>query len=144
MVSPALTKDVDMNKRHAAIGLAVGGAILGFGLVNAQAHGNDLTPASTGKSMVQTLENGISSFMETVGLDQQVAPGTLDDGKDLLQLATISLEDAVVSAQTAGSGAVGEVDLEYYNGTLVFNVDIGDLDVKVDAATGAVLGSGKD
>ena len=44
------------------------------------------------------------------------------------------------AAQGAYDGALGEIDLEMYQGTLVFNVDIGDLDVKVDAANGAILG----
>ena len=70
--------------------------------------------------------------------------GVLDDGKDLLPQAEISLKAAIESAQAAAQGDIGEVDLEYYNGTLVFNVDVGDQDVKVDAATGEVLGMGED
>ena len=66
-------------------------------------------------------------------------PGTLDDGKDLMPQASITLEQAISAAQAAASGPVGEVDLEHYKGTLVFNVDIGDNDVKVDAANGSVL-----
>jgi uncharacterized membrane protein YkoI len=71
-------------------------------------------------------------------------PGTLDDGKDLLPQAGISLDEAIAAAQTAASGAIGEVDLEYQGGTLVFNVDVGRQDVKVDAATGKVIGSDQD
>jgi uncharacterized membrane protein YkoI len=44
-------------------------------------------------------------------------------------------------SQSAESGAIGEIDLEHYNGRLVFNVDVGDKDVKVDAENGLVLGS---
>jgi len=69
-----------------------------------------------------------------------VPPGTIDDGADLLPQASITLEEAIASAQEAESGALGEVDLEYYEGRLVFNVDIGDKDVKVDASNGDVLG----
>ena len=54
--------------------------------------------------------------------------------------ASISLEAAIAAAQAAASGKVGEVDLEFYQGRLVFNVDIGDQDVKVDAENGTVLG----
>jgi len=64
----------------------------------------------------------------------------LDDGKDLLPQAGITLEQGVAAAQGAASGPVGEVDLEHYQGKLVFNVDVGDKDVKVDAANGSVLG----
>ena len=70
--------------------------------------------------------------------------GTLDDGKDLLPKATISLDKAIATAQTAATGAVDEVDLEYWNGTLVYNVDVGSKDVKVDAASGAVLDASGD
>ncbi len=71
-------------------------------------------------------------------------PGTLDDGKDLLPKAGVSLSQAVAAAQTAATGAVDEIDLEYWNGTLVYNVDVGSKDVKVDAATGAVLDAAAD
>lgn len=83
------------------------------------------------------------------GDDEVVVPaGTLDDGQELLPQATISLADAIAAAQAAVPGAtaadIGEVDLEDFNSTLVFNVDVGDRDVKVDAATGAVLSSDLD
>ncbi len=67
--------------------------------------------------------------------------GQLDDGKDLLPQAGITLTQAIAAAQGAADGSVGEVDLEYWQGSLVFNVDVGDQDVKIDAATGAVLGT---
>jgi uncharacterized membrane protein YkoI len=71
--------------------------------------------------------------------DATAPSGTLDDGKDLLPQAGITLEQAVVAAQSAASGMVGEVDLEKYDGKLVFNVDIGAKDVKIDAADGSVI-----
>lgn len=72
--------------------------------------------------------------------EAQVAPGTLDDGADLLAQATISLDDAVKTAQGAASGQLGEVDLEMNdNGVLVFSVEIGEQEVEVDATTGAVV-----
>lgn len=85
----------------------------------------------------------------TRALDQRddqivVAAGTLDDGKDLLAQAGIGIEDAVAAAQSAASGDIGEVDLEYFDGILVFNVDAGDKDVKVDASTGEVLSTASD
>jgi uncharacterized membrane protein YkoI len=63
----------------------------------------------------------------------------LDDGKDLLPQAKITEQQATRAAQSAASGSLNEVDLEHYNGRLVFNVDVGDKDVKVDASTGNVL-----
>jgi uncharacterized membrane protein YkoI len=68
----------------------------------------------------------------------------LDDGKDLLPQAKISEQDAIAAAQRAASGALNEVDLEHAAGKLVYNVDVGDHDVKVDAATGDVVRSDQD
>ena len=68
----------------------------------------------------------------------------LDDGKDLLPQAKISEQDAIRAAQGAASGALNEVDLEHYQGKLVFNVDVGRKDVKVDASTGEVLAAPQD
>jgi len=63
----------------------------------------------------------------------------LDDGKSLLPRAKITEEQAIAAAQGVGSGALNEVDLEYVSGRLVFNVDVGAADVKVDAGAGRVV-----
>ncbi len=73
------------------------------------------------------------------GDESAAQAGTLDDGKELLSQASISLDQAISAAQGAASGELGEVDLEHYQGKLVFNVEIGKSDVKVDAANGSVL-----
>ena len=67
-------------------------------------------------------------------------PGSLDDGKDLQSQATISLRRAVQQAQGAATGSLGQVDLEQYNGRLVYTVDVGDNEVHVDAANGRIDG----
>ena len=69
----------------------------------------------------------------------QAPSDTLDDGKDLLPQASITLDQAIAAAQGAASGPLGEVDLEDYQGKLVFNVDIGDKDIKVDASDGSIV-----
>jgi uncharacterized membrane protein YkoI len=72
-------------------------------------------------------------------------PAGLDDGKNLQSKAEISLRDAITAAKGAKpGGAVGEIDLEHYEGKLVYNVDIGAFDVKVDAGNGKVLASPND
>ena len=71
--------------------------------------------------------------------ETSVAAGTLDDGQHLVPLATISMEQAITAAQGAAPGALGEVDLEYVDGKLAFNVDVGEHDVQVDAQTGDIL-----
>ena len=65
-------------------------------------------------------------------------PGSLDDGKDLVPQTTISLGQAVAAAQRAQSGKLGQVDLERYNGRIVYMVDVGDQEVRVDASSGTI------
>jgi uncharacterized membrane protein YkoI len=65
--------------------------------------------------------------------------GALDDGKALLPQTSISLATAVTNAQQAASGALGQVDLEHFRGAVVYMVDIGNQEVRVDAATGKVV-----
>jgi uncharacterized membrane protein YkoI len=101
---------------------------------------NGVIALTIGAAMLSQVNN--ASAQDDDGpddIESPVAAGTLDDGQALLPLAGISLEAAVEAARGAASGAVGEVDLEYVDDRLVFNVDIGDQDVKVDASSGDVL-----
>jgi uncharacterized membrane protein YkoI len=66
-------------------------------------------------------------------------PSRLDDGKDLAGQAGISEAQAIAAARGAASGDLNEIDLEHRDGVLVYNVDVGSNDVKVDAATGTVV-----
>jgi uncharacterized membrane protein YkoI len=65
-------------------------------------------------------------------------PGALDDGKDLLPQTRITLAQAIAAAQHAQSGSLGQVDLEHYSGRVVYKVDVGDQEVRVDAIDGSV------
>jgi uncharacterized membrane protein YkoI len=67
-------------------------------------------------------------------------PGSLDDGKDLQSQAAVSLRQAVANAQRAATGSLGQVDLEHFEGRLVYTVDVGDNEVHVDAANGRIDG----
>jgi uncharacterized membrane protein YkoI len=69
-----------------------------------------------------------------------VKPGSLDDGKQFQPQASITLRQAIADAQAAESGPLGQVDLEHYQGRLVYTVDVGDHEVKVDAANGRIDG----
>ena len=71
--------------------------------------------------------------------DHFAQPGTLDDGKDLLPQTKISLAQAVARAQQAASGSLGQVDLERFRGRVVYMVDVGDHEVRVDAASGETV-----
>ena len=70
---------------------------------------------------------GVGATVAPEASTSRVAPGQIDDGAELLD-------------QAAESGALGEVDLETCQERLVFNVDIGVKDVKIDAADATVLG----
>ncbi len=72
------------------------------------------------------------------------AASRLDDGKDLLPKARITEQQAIGAAQSAASGDLNEVDLEHAGGELVFNVDVGSKDVKVDASNGHVVSVDQD
>lgn len=97
---------------------------------------------------------GLAALSAAGGVGVAVASGSggsaaavgsrLDDGKSLLPQAQITEQQAVAAAQGAATGDLGEVDLEHYSGKLVFNVDVGSSDVKVDADTGAVLSAQQD
>jgi len=65
-------------------------------------------------------------------------PGSLDDGKDLVPQTKISLAQAVVAAQRAANGQLGQVDLERFDGRIVYMVDVGKQEVRVDASDGAI------
>ncbi|WP_028064191.1 PepSY domain-containing protein [Solirubrobacter soli] len=80
-----------------------------------------------------TFAGGAAAF---AGAD---SPSRLDDGKDLAGQADISEGQAIAAARAVASGALDEIDLEHRNGALVYNVDVGSKDVKVDARTGDVV-----
>jgi len=89
---------------------------------------------------------GLAATAFAAGGSHAGATGTsrLDDGKDLLSQARVTEQHAIAAAQRAASGALNEVDLEHAGGRLVFNVDVGSKDVKVDASTGQVVGVDQD
>lgn len=62
-----------------------------------------------------------------------------DEAAALAPLATITADEASAAAQAEVPGDVQEVELDNENGSLVYSVEIGGQDVKVDAGTGAVL-----
>lgn len=132
-----------MRKRwHGFAALGLGVIMLGGGAAGVSAWSGSTSTAPAQTSYVGAASHGVSSLARMVGIGddgEAVAPGTIDDGKNLLPQAGISLDQAIQAAQSAASGPIGEVDLEHFDGRLVFNVDVGAHDVKVDAATGNVL-----
>lgn len=70
---------------------------------------------------------------------QYVQPGSLDDGKELLPQTKITLKEAVAAAQAAALGQLGQVDLEHAGDRIVYMVDVGDREVRVDSADGSIV-----
>ena len=133
-----------MRRWQGVVALALGATIVAGGAVSARATNATTSERSSG--LLGSARHEVASLARFMGLDdeQTVAPGTLDDGKELLPQAGISLGQAVAAAQSAATGGIGEVDLEHFRGKLVFNVDVGDYDVKVDASDGTVLNASRD
>jgi uncharacterized membrane protein YkoI len=117
---------------------------LSVGVIGASASGGNSTGGGQSAAVFSAVKSHALDLADRLGIgddESQVAPGTLDDGKDLLPQAKISIDQAIEAAKGAQSGEAGEIDLEHYKGRLVFNVDVGNKDVKVDAETGSVLSS---
>ena len=87
---------------------------------------------------------GIAGTGVAMASGGSAAASRMDDGKALLPQAKITEQEAIAAAQGVASGKLDEVDLEHAAGTLVFNVDVGSHDVKVDAANGAVVANDQD
>jgi hypothetical protein len=66
-------------------------------------------------------------------------PGSLDDGKDLLPDTTVSLSEADATAQRVVQGELGQVDLEHFGDRIVYSVEVGSQEVRVDANAGIVV-----
>jgi uncharacterized membrane protein YkoI len=87
-----------------------------------------------------TLGLAASAFAAAGHHHARAAGGSrLDDGKELLSQAGITEQQAIRAAQSAASGGLDEVDLEHVDGRLMFNVDVGSKDVRVDASNGRVV-----
>jgi uncharacterized membrane protein YkoI len=71
------------------------------------------------------------------GQDEGVSEA--DEAAALAPLAKITADEASAAAQAEVPGEVQKVELDNENGSLVYSVEIGGKDVKVDAGTAAVL-----
>jgi len=71
--------------------------------------------------------------------DDRDDAGQLDDGAGLLPEASISLEEAIAAAEAELNGKAGDVELERYGDRLVYEVEIGNQDVIVDANDGSII-----
>ncbi len=84
------------------------------------------------QNKVQTAQNPVPKASDGDG-------ETNDDAAKLQALAKITPQQAQRSAESAQTGKVSRVQLENENGSLVYAVQIGDKEVKVDAGNAKVL-----
>jgi uncharacterized membrane protein YkoI len=70
--------------------------------------------------------------------------GRLEEGGDLVSEASITPEQAVATAQGVADGRVDDVELDYEGGRLVYEVEVGNADVVVDATDGSVISTNGD
>ena len=51
----------------------------------------------------------------------------------------VSLADADATAQRVADGELGQVDLEHFGDRIVYSVDVGSQEVRIDADSGIVV-----
>src|SRR4051812_46524564 len=114
-----------MRIRWRTMGLiGAGGVMLFIGTAGVSAMSTGSATSARHATVTQHIEHGVSALSGLIGTaEKPAAPGTIDDGKELLPQAGITLDAAIAAAQSSGNGALGEVDLEFDAGRLVFNVD---------------------
>ena len=99
-------------------------------------------PAREG-DIVEVIEASYGTRYRVIWDDgHAVKPGSLDDGKQFLPQTTITLGQAVAAAQKAAHGQLGQVDLEQLGGRIVYMVDVGNHEVRIDATDGSVASIG--
>ena len=82
-------------------------------------------------------------LLEALGLDDEDegpwVQGTVSEGADLLPQAAIGVDAAVAAAQAVEADAVHGVELEREDGRLLFEIEIGDKEILIDANDGRVV-----
>lgn len=76
---------------------------------------------------------------EDTVLGRQSDPVVIDDGQVYEREASISIEEAISIALNHADGKVDDVDLKHRGGTLVYDIEIGDTDIVIDANDGTVI-----
>ena len=100
-----------------ALSLLLGGGVVGITQVAAQTYAGSITVDDT----------------KYEGLSEQ------EESKALVGLAEITADEAEQVAEAKVGGTASKVELGNENGTLIYEVEIGNQEVKVDAGNGSVL-----
>ena len=63
----------------------------------------------------------------------------VEEGQQLLDGQSISVEEAIAAAQNEATGAVDDVEIERRGDRVVYDIEIGETDVVVDAGDGSIV-----
>jgi len=131
----------------AAVALLVAAVVGGAIGIHSFAHQATASPAQAEVQAHDEAEDMTSQGADTDNIqqgDQNGADVEENDGQDTAPSGTpaITAEAAQRTAEAhLNAGTAAKVELDDENGKLVYSVDIGGTDVKVDAMTGAVIGT---
>ena len=125
-----------------AIGAAIVLAMLGGGVLVASADEGSAGAERSGP--VGFVRTEAELLLDRLGLDDEEddapwRPGTVSEGAELLPRAKITVDEALAAAQAAEPGEVHGAELEREDGRLLFEIEIGDKEILVDANDGRVV-----
>ena len=118
------------------LGLLLGGGSIGAYQVMAQNSNATQTPAVVVEQEVQD-----PSYHGSIAVDETKYEGMSeqDESKALTGLAGITADQAKQAAEAKVGGTATDIELGSENGTLVYEVKIGNQEIKVDAGDGSIL-----
>lgn len=120
------------NKSYLAL-LAI--PLVGLGIVGSVALAQSNTPSPVQAQQVQEIQTGLPDGKEE--MDREIPDA--QEQQMLQAKATITADQAKQVAQTKLGGTATSVELEDENGTVLYNVIIGNQEVKVNAADGSIV-----
>ncbi len=129
-----------MNKKvisMLALGLLLGGGAVGAYQVAAQNNNAINTPVVTQGQELQNVTNGNNAALNENENDNEMNDEA--ENQALAGQASISADQAKQAAEAQVGGTASSVQLDSENGLLVYEVKIGNQEVKVDAGDGSVL-----
>ena len=127
-----------MNKK--TISILTIGLLLGSGAIGAyQAMAQNNSPTQVRTSIQQEAQNPSYKGSIAVNNIKYEGKSEWDESKALAGLAKITADQAKKVAEAKVRGIASTVKLDNENGSLVYEVKIGEQEVKVDAGNGSIL-----
>ena len=128
-----------MNKK--TISMLVLGLLLGGGAIGAYQAGAQSKNAVKAQASAEQQETQDPSYKGSITIDETRYEGKneQDESKALAGSAKITAEQAKQAAEAKVGGTASKVELGNENGNLVYEVNVGKKEVKVDAGNKSVL-----